>query len=446
MKASIAPPLAVLLLAGVSLTAQEVSKETKPAAAPAAPADPFVKKREKAGAEAGSGPATSANVGGVFQYIDVSRERWQKWLDANQAPVDAGALRREVEAWIAEGDAALAETSLVMGKTGQRSKVESVRNQAFPTEFGENAAGQPFPTTIECRNVGTTSETDVVIASDTSVDFNFAPERVACAGEVPPREETGVGDGDVRFPLFITQKVTTMTSLDPRQWALVGCETSLAQPETRHTLVFVRPVLHRFEEAAAEEEAPTEVMLAFTWIETSHEAFNASLMKGGDLSAWIGGGLREEVAKAGGKVVEEKVVRVRNGQRSKVESIREMRHATDFLESSEGGFATPNAFESRNIGTTVEVDPVISPAGGMLDLNLAAEFSSFWGHDVLHRILVEGEWKPNVTMPAFYTMQPTTQLSLPVDVPVLVAVMSPPDEKGWTDPSRKVLLFVKFSR
>lgn len=237
-----------------------------------------------------------------------------------------------------------------------------------------------------------------------------------------------------------------MTSLDPQQWALVGCETSLAQPETHHTLVFVRPVLDRFKEVAPKVEAPTEGMLVFTSVETSHKAFNASLMKGGDLSAWIGGGLREEVGKAGGRVLEEKVVRIHSGQRSKVESIREVRYATDFGESSEGGFATPNAFESRNVGTTVEVDPVMSPAGGMLDLNLAAEFSSFWGHDVLHRILVEGEWKPNVTMPAFYTMQPTTQLSLPVDVPVLVAVMSPPDEKGWTDPSRKVLLFVKFSR
>jgi hypothetical protein len=187
-------------------------------------------------------------------------------------------------------------------------------------------------------------------------------------------------------------------------------------------------------------------MLVFTWIETSHEAFNASLLKGGDLSAWIGGGLREEVGKAGGRVVEEKVVWIRSGQRSKVESIREVRYATDFDESSEGGFATPNAFETRNVGTTVEVDPAMSPAGGVLDLNVAAEFSSFWGHDVLHRILVEGEWKPDVTMAAFYTMQPTTQISIPINTPVLVAVMSPPDDKGWTDPSRKVLLFVKFSR
>jgi hypothetical protein len=446
MKAISAIPLAVLLFAGVYLNAQEAPKEAKPAAAPAATADPFLKQKEKAGTEAGSDPATCANVGGVFQYIDVARERWQKWLEANEAPVDAGALRQEVEAWIAAGDAALAETSLVMGKPGQRAKVASARFQIYPSDFAGDEARQPFPNSIECRNVGTTTETDVVITSDASVDFNLAPERVTYAGEVPPREEIGVEDEDIRFPLFTTQKVTTSTSLDPQQWALIGCESSLDRPETHHTLVFVRPVLHRFEEAAAKEEAPTEGMLLFTWMETSHESFNVSLMKGGDLSAWIGGGLREEVGKAGARVVEEKVVRIRTGQRSKVESIQEVRYPTTFDQPSEAAFSCPAAFETRNIGITVEVDPVLSPAGGVLDLNLAAEFSSFWGYDVLHRILVEGEWKPNVTMPAFYTMQPTTQLSLPVDVPVLVAVMSPPDEKGWTDPSRKVLLFVKFSR
>lgn len=443
MKARIALSLAVLLLAGVSLTAQEAPKEANPAAAPA---DPFVKEKDKADNPVESNPATMTNVGGVFQYIDVTRERWQKWLDANSASIDAGALRQEVEAWIAAGDAALAETSLVMGKSGQRAKVESARFQIYPNEFTEDTAGQPFPNVIECRNVGTTTETDVILTSDASVDFNFAPERVTYAGEIPPREEIGVEDGDIRHPLFNTQKVTTSISLDPQQWALVGCETSLERPETHHTLVFVRPILHRFAEPASKVEAPPVGMLVFTWIETSHEALNASLLKGGDLSAWIGGGLREEVGKSGGRVVEEKVVWIRSGQRSKVESIREVRYATDFDESSEGGFATPNAFETRNVGTTVEVDPVMSPAGGVLDLNVAAEFSSFWGHDVLHRILVEGEWKPDVTMAAFYTMQPTTQISIPINTPVLVAVMSPPDEKGWTDPSRKVLLFVKFSR
>ena len=48
-------------------------------------------------------------------------------------------------------------------------------------------------------------------------------------------------------------------------------------------------------------------------------------------------------------------------------------------------------------------------------------------------------------MPVFYTMNPTTQISLPADTAVLVAVMSPPGDGGVTDPTRKVLFFAKFS-
>lgn len=443
MKAFPKIPLAVLLFAGVSLTAQEKPKEAAPAAAPA---DPFLKEKEKEAEAGGEGPATHTNAGVVVQYIDVKRGRWQQWLAENEPALDATPLRKEVETWIAAGDAKLAESSLVMGKPGQRAKVESARFQIYPHEHHSDPSGQSFPGSIECRNVGTTTEVDLVLTPDGGVEVNFAPERVTYAGETPPRGEVGVHEGDIRHPLFLTQKATTQVTLDPQQWGLVGSETSLEMPESHQTLIFVRPVLHRFEESAANEEAPSEGIVSFTWVEMSHEAFNASLMKGGDPSTWVGGGLIKEAEASASGTIERRVLFFRSGQRCKNETVGEHRYATEFEQSADGSFATPVAWETRNIGVIVEVDPAISPGGGVLDLNLAPEFSSFWGRDVLHRILHEGEWKPNVTMPAFYSMQPTTQLSLPLDIPVLVAVMSPPDEKGWTDPSRKVLLFATFSR
>lgn len=443
MKSFFNYPIAVLLLAGMPLTAQDATKEAKPGAAPA---DPFVKEKEKKVEAGGNGPATYTNAGMVVQHIDVERGRWQQWLAANQPSLDATLLRKEVETWIAAGDAKLAESSLVMGKSGQRAKVESARFQIYPHEHLPDPSGQSFPDSIECRNVGTTTEVDLILTSDGSVEVNFAPERVTYAGETPPREEAGVREGDIRHPLFLTQKATTQVTLDPQQWGLVGSETSLEMPDSHQTLIFVRPVLHRFEESAANEEAPSEGIISFTWVEMSHEAFNVSLMKGSDPSAWVGGGLYQEAESSEAGTIERRILFFRTGQRCKNETISEQRYATEFVQSANGGFATPVAWETRNVGVTVEIDPVISPGGGVLDLNLAPEFSSFWGRDVLHRILHEGEWKPNVTMPVFYSMQPTTQLSLPLNVPVLVAAMSPPDENGRTDPSRKVLLFVKFSR
>ncbi|MCB1204741.1 MAG: hypothetical protein KDN18_10820 [Verrucomicrobiae bacterium] len=439
MKAISALFLAVLLLAGTSLDAQEPAKEAN------APADPFVKEKEKKAAPGGNGPTTHTNAGLVVQYIDVKRERWQHWLAENEVKLDATPLRKEVETWVAAGDAKLSESSLVMGKSGQRATVESVRFQIYPHEQVTDPSGQSFPDSIECRNVGTTTEVDLVLTSDGSVEVNFAPERVTYGGETPPREESGVRDGDIRYPLFLTQKATTQVTLDPQQWGLVGSETSLEMPESHQTLIFVRPVLHRFEESAANEEAPSQGIVSFTWVEMSHKDFNTSLMKGNDPSSWVGGGLIKEAEASKAEVIERRVLFFRSGQRCKNETISEHRYATEFVQSEDGSFATPVAWETRNVGVTVEIDPVVSPGGNVLDLNLAPEFSSFWGRDVLHRVLSDGEWEPNVTMPRFYTMQPITQLSLPLNVPVFVAAMSPPDDKGWTDPSRKVLLFVEFS-
>lgn len=382
-------PLAVLLLAGVSLVAQEAPKEAKTSAAPAAPADPFVKEKEKKAGSGGNVPATHANVGVVVQYIDVKRERWQQWLAANDASLDATPLRKEVETWITAGDAKLAESSLVMGKSGQRAKVESARNLVYPREFRETAEAPPFPTATETRNAGTTTETDLVVEVDGGVDINFAPERVVYGGENPPREDAGVLEGDLRHPVFDVQKATTSCRLDPQSWALVGCEKSLEGPATHQTLIFTRPLVHRFEETAVTAEPGTQGMLTWTWLEVAHEAFNTSLMKTADPSSWVGAGLYEEAGKLGAKVVEERSHQFQSGQRGKNESIREILIPTEWDQTKEAIFATPKAFQTWNVGTSVEVDPAISSAGGMLDLNMAPHVTYFVGTDVFHRVLVE---------------------------------------------------------
>lgn len=447
MKAISAIPLAVVLLAGVSLTAQEAPKEAAPAAPTAAPADPFIKEKEKKSEAGGEGPATYANVGVVVQYIDVKRERWQKWLAENQPNLDATPLRKEVETWIAAGDANLAESSLVMGKSEQRAKVESVKFQYYPTTFIDAVGGQGFADAYERRNVGTTTEIDPILTSDGAVALNFAPERVRYSGENPPQTETGVDPGDIRFPVFECQKSYPSLTLDPQAWGLVGCERSLEKGESHQTLVFLRPITHRFEEPSANAATPKEGLLTFTWVEVDHATFNHSLLNGFDSSTWVGGGLYEGMIKSSAAIKEQRVLRFKDGQRSKIESIKEIIfHQTFDLPSEAGRLSVPEAAETKNVGVTVEVDPVVSEPGGAVEANLAAEFSSYFGKDVLHRVLIDGEWKPNVTMPRFYTMQPTTQLSIPLNSQVLVAVMSPPDESGWTDPSRKVLLFVRFSR
>ena len=440
--------LSALLVLVTSIATVQSQDQGKPAES-AKPADPFVQKKEGKAAEKKEAPAPKSitNVGTIFQYIDVKRERWQQWLSENSAPLDAGTLRREVETWITSGDGRLAETSLVMGKSGQRSKVESIREVFYPSQFNSEKSGLPVPTAFELRNQGTTSEVDPVIGLEGMVDLNFAPERVAYSGENPPREESGAEEGDIRWPLFRSQKVTSQVSLAAEEWALIGCEASLDGEGSFQTLIFARPALHHFEDKAVKDNPGGEAMLTFQWLEVRHDQLNGWLMSSDDVSAWIGGTLQATALKADATILDERVMRFRSGQRIKNESIEEVIYPTEYTRDPEGkSFATPTASETRHAGVTVEVDPVIGESGGILDLNMAPEHVFHFGESVHHRFLESGQWQPNITMPVFYTMKTTTQITLPLETSVLVSVMSPPDENGVIDSSRKVLLFVKFSR
>jgi len=145
---ALAPPaLAQEESAGAKAKGKAAAAEAAGEDAEAPPADPFVKPRE-----ASADPAREAeggahtNVGALFQYIDVPRERWQGWLAANEIAADAGALRREADEWIAAGEGELAETSLVMGRSGQRMRVESILPVIYASEFDpSDASSQPFP-------------------------------------------------------------------------------------------------------------------------------------------------------------------------------------------------------------------------------------------------------------------------------------------------------------
>jgi len=94
-------------------------------------------------------------------------------------------------------------------------------------------------------------------------------------------------------------------------------------------------------------------------------------------------------------------VMARSGQRAKIEVIREFIYPTEYdppeipnqfgsvgfsdtgTGSSSGGFpvtpATPTAFETRNTGVTLEVDPVLGADEYTIDLNLAPEVVEFDG-------------------------------------------------------------------
>ena len=111
-------------------------------------------------------------------------------------------------------------------------------------------------------------------------------------------------------------------------------------------------------------------------------------------------------------------VTTKSGQRAVIEIIREFRYPTEFtppvvpqsLNLSGGALpvitpTTPTAFETRNTGVTLEVEPVVGPDGQTIDLNLVPQ-------------VVEFEGFVNYGSPIYGSLQATQINAFGVSIPV----------------------------
>jgi general secretion pathway protein D len=139
-------------------------------------------------------------------------------------------------------------------------------------------------------------------------------------------------------------------------------------------------------------------------------------------------------------------VTTKSGQRAVIEIIREFRYPTEFTppqipqtfgntggllggSSSSGSFpvtpTTPTAFETRNTGVTLEVEPVIGPDGYTIDLNLVPQVVEFEGFinygspitssvtNPITGVSTQNVITPNViNQPIFSTRKVTTSVSV----------------------------------
>jgi len=143
--------------------------------------------------------------------------------------------------------------------------------------------------------------------------------------------------------------------------------------------------------------------------------------------------IQELLTKGVAKLIAWPIVTTKSGQRAVVEAINEYRYATQYdpptvsftpgADVKEGTTVEPKAdvtqldgiptsFETRNIGVTMEVEPVLSPDGKTIDLNLVPQHVLL---KVLKKVAIE---RPNtggevtVEQPDFDTMKVTTSLVL----------------------------------
>jgi general secretion pathway protein D len=150
----------------------------------------------------------------------------------------------------------------IMARSGNRAKIEVIREFIYPTEYdppeipnsfggGGNIAGVPgvtqtgsgfpvtpaTPTAFEVRNTGVTLEVDPVLGADNyTIDLNLAPEVVEFDGFInygSPIQTTAIdGLGNIQnviitenrieMPVFNTRKVTTQVTIWDGQTVALG--------------------------------------------------------------------------------------------------------------------------------------------------------------------------------------------------------------------------------
>jgi hypothetical protein len=163
------------------------------------------------------------------------------------------------------------------------------------------------------------------------------------------------------------------------------------------------------------------------------------------------------------RILDVQSVICRSGQKATAESIRGFTYPTEFesavvpnevhIHNKEGDmkvpaekdFATgptPTAFETRNLGSTLEVEANLGATEQYIDLRLNPEIVYHVGN------IKWATWKDrhgdaDIQMPVFYTLRVYTSVTVMRDRPCLVAALSPKDDEGVTDPTRKVMVFAK---
>jgi hypothetical protein len=173
-------------------------------------------------------------IGIRMEYIEVDHSAVTQMLRQPSGLADATALRMGLWKLIEEEKAELVDTSYIVTRSGQRAKIESIREVIYPTEYdpaevpqkvfgpvtdGDKISSSASPTAMEVRNVGHTLEVDPVIGADMkTVELNIAPEMVSYLGT----KSYGKDRSKVEQPVFSTTKTSSALSIADGTWALLG--------------------------------------------------------------------------------------------------------------------------------------------------------------------------------------------------------------------------------
>jgi hypothetical protein len=103
----------------------------------------------------------------------------------------------------------------------------------------------------------------------------------------------------------------------------------------------------------------------------------------------------------------------------------------------------PTAFDTRNIGSSLEAEPIASVDGNTVKIRLATELTWHTGNTTWLEDKDTIGNNHQAQMPNFYSLRLKTSVTCVKSQYTLVAVQSPKDDKGEVDMTRKVVMLVK---
>ncbi len=117
----------------------------------------------------------------------------------------------------------------------------------------------------------------------------------------------------------------------------------------------------------------------------------------------------------------------RPGQRAHIEAIDEVRYATEFaVPTAKGGLAAPTAYETRNVGDTLELEVQLGPDGRTCDLNVVPQRVGLLGFRDIGAMVDDSP----VSQPRFASQRITTSANFPVNEPHYLGSLSAATERG----------------
>lgn len=212
---------------------------------------------------------------------------------------------------------------------------------------------------------------------------------------------------------------------------------------------------------SATQYQPTLIRVSVQFIEVPHPVLT-EWMSGEQTSGPALHAKAMALSKTGGaKVLETSMVVCKSGQKATVESIREEIYPTEYAPPALSGsigsvpsprilptspmnpmFRSPTAFDTRNTGVTIEVEPMVRENDSIIDLRFDPE--------MVKRLRLETSMEHKdawgdapIRMPIFEKWGSQSSLTLQSGTFELAAVIAPKPDEPAPAVSRRILLFVR---